>query len=74
MSTFRMIEIVGTSETTYEDAIKNALKDAQKILQDSVHTLEGYEWFQVLDQRGMVKDGKVKEFQIRLNVAFRIKK
>ena len=74
MSTFRMIEIVGTSETTYEDAIKNALKDAQKILRDSVHTLEGYEWFQVLDQRGMIKDGEVKEFQIRLNVGFRIKK
>ena len=74
MSTFRMIEIVGTSDTNYEDAIRNALKDAKKILQDSVHTLEGYEWFNVLDQRGMIKDGEVKEFQIRLNVGFRIKK
>lgn len=74
MSTFRMIEIVGTSPDSFEDAIKNGIKDARENLQDSVSTLEGHEWFQVIDQRGSMKDGEIEEFQIRMNVGFRIKK
>lgn len=74
MSSFRMIEIVGTSPDSIEDAIKNGIRDAREMLQDSVNTLEGHEWFQVLDQRGSMKDGDIVEFQIRMNVGFRIKK
>jgi len=69
-----MIEIVGTSKESFEDAIKNGIRDAREMLQDSVSTLEGYEWFQVIDQRGSMKDGEIEEFQIRLNVGFRINK
>ena len=74
MTTFRMIEIVGTSTESFEDAIKNGIKDARDMLQDSVNTLQGYEWFQVIDQRGSMKDGEIEEFQIRMNVGFRIEK
>lgn len=74
MSSFRMIEVVGTSPDSFEDAIKSGIRDAKEMLQDSVSTLEGYEWFQVLDQRGSMKDGEIVEFQIRMNVGFRIKK
>lgn len=74
MSSFRMIEVVGTSPDSFEDAIRNGIRDAREMLQDSVNTLEGYEWFQIIDQRGSMKDGEIVEFQIRMNVGFRIKK
>ncbi|MEQ9620069.1 MAG: dodecin family protein [Deltaproteobacteria bacterium] len=74
MTTYRMIEVVGVSDKSYEDAIKTAIDDAKSYLENSHQTLEGVEWFQVLDQRGRLSDGKISEFQIRLNVAFNIKK
>ena len=74
MTTYRMIEVVGVSDNGYEDAIKTAIQDAKSHLENSNQTLEGVEWFQVLDQRGRLVDGEISEFQIRLNVAFNIKK
>lgn len=74
MPTYRMIEVVGVSNKSYEDATKIAIEDAKSYLEDSNQKLEGVEWFQVLDQRGRLVDGEIAEFQIRLNVAFRIKK
>ena len=74
MPTYRMIEVVGVSENSYEDATKTAIEDAKSYLEDSNQKLEGVEWFQVLDQRGRLVDGQISEFQIRLNVAFTIKK
>lgn len=74
MPTYRMIEVVGVSENSYEDATKTAIEDAKSYLEDSNQKLEGVEWFQVLDQRGRLIDGQISEFQIRLNVAFTIKK
>jgi len=69
-----MIEVVGTSDKSYEEAIHTAIEDAKTHLENSNQTLEGVEWFQVIDQRGRLIDGEVAEFQIRLNVAFTIKK
>jgi len=74
MSTYRMIEVVGISDKSYEEAINTAIEDAKTHLENSNQTLEGVEWFQVIDQRGRLIDGAVAEFQIRLNVAFTIKK
>lgn len=74
MPTYRMIEVVGVSDKSYEEAIKTAIEDAKSYLENSNQTLEGVEWFQVLDQRGRLVDGEITEFQIRLNVAFNIKK
>jgi flavin-binding protein dodecin len=63
--TYKMIELVGTSKNSYEDAIKNALADAS----DSI---EGIDWFQVTEFRGAVKDGKPSEFQAVMKVGFRV--
>ncbi len=63
--TYKMIELVGTSATSYEDAIKNGISDASK-------TLKGLEWFEVLEFRGAIKDGKPCEFQAILKVGFRV--
>ena len=74
MPTYGMIEVVGVSNKSYEDATKIAIEDAKSYLENSNQKLEGVEWFQVLDQRGRLVDCDIAEFQIRLNVAFRIKK
>jgi len=62
---FKMIEIVGTSKDSYEKAIANAIKKASE-------SLKAISWFEVLQQRGSVKDGKVTEFQVILKVGFKL--
>ena len=59
----KIIELVGTSETTIEDAISGAIMRAAE-------TLENMQWFQVVETRGHIKDGKVDRFQVVLKVAF----
>ena len=64
--TYKLIRLVGTSEKSYEDAIQNAVTDARQ----SLHDLD---WFQVIEQRGKIdSSGKVVEFQVILEVGFRI--
>jgi len=74
MASYRMIEVVGVSNNSYEDAIKIAIEDAKSCLQNENQALDGEGWYQVLDQRGRLVDGKITEFQIKLNVSFNIKK
>ena len=74
MTTYRMVEVVGVSDKSYEEAIKSAISDAKSSLQDSQQALEGEGWFQVIDQRGRLDNGEITEFQIRLNVSFSLKK
>lgn len=65
--TYKVIRLAGTSEESYEDAIKNALKDAAT-------TLKGLNWFEVVEQRGRIdeKTGVVAEWQVIVDVAFKI--
>ena len=64
--TYKLIRLVGTSEKSYEEAIQNAVSDAR----ESLHDLD---WFQVVEQRGRIdSSGKVVEFQVILEVGFRI--
>jgi hypothetical protein len=63
--TFKLIELVGTSSKSFEDAVQNAVADAAKSLRDLA-------WFEVLEQRGRIKGGAVAEFQVKLHVAFKI--
>ena len=63
--TYKKIELVGSSRTSIEEAINNALAEAAK----SVHNLD---WFEVLDTRGHIENGKVGHFQVTIKVGFRI--
>jgi len=63
--TYKMVEIVGTSSESYEMAIKNGLARASQ-------TIKAISWFEVIQQRGAVKDGKVSEFQVILKVGFKL--
>jgi dodecin len=64
-ATYKLIEIVGTSPTSFAEAAKAAVIDAAK-------TVKYMEWFEVMEQRGRIKDGKITEFQVTIKVGFRV--
>jgi flavin-binding protein dodecin len=64
-NTYKMVTVVGTSTDSYEAAIKNALSDAAT-------TVRNLSWFEVQEQRGRIVDGKVAEYQIKLQIGFRV--
>ena len=63
--TYKKVELVGSSTTSIEDAIQNALTEASK-------SLKHLEWFEVTETRGHIEDGKVAHYQVTLKVGFRI--
>ncbi len=63
--TYKKIEMVGSSMTSIEDAIHNALAECNK-------TISNMDWFEVTETRGHIVDGKVGHFQVTLKVGFRI--
>ncbi|AFH38521.1 MULTISPECIES: dodecin [Thermus] len=62
---YKKVELVGTSEEGLEAAIQAALARAQKILRH-------LDWFEVKEIRGTVGEGGVKEYQVVLEVGFRL--
>ena len=62
---YKKIEVVGSSPDGTDEAIRNALAECSK-------TLHHLEWFEVVDTRGHIVDGKVAHFQVTLKVGLRI--
>jgi flavin-binding protein dodecin len=62
---YKLVELVGSSPTSSDDAIRNALETAAK-------TLRHIDWFEVVETRGHVVDGKVGHFQVTLKIGFRL--
>ncbi len=62
---YKKIELVGTSDKSLEEAIQVAVERAAK-------TLKHLSWFEVKEIRGAIKDGKVSEYQVVLQVGFRV--
>ena len=63
--TYKKIEMVGSSITSIEDAIHNALAECNK-------TVKNMDWFEVTETRGDIVDGAVGHFQVTLKIGFRI--
>lgn len=61
---YKVIEIIGTSETSWEDAAKRAVEEASKSLKD-------LRIGEVTAQDLKVEDGKVVAYRIKLSVSFR---
>ncbi|HST89437.1 MAG TPA: dodecin [Ktedonobacterales bacterium] len=59
---YRKTELVGTSATGYDDAIRHAVERAQK-------TLRNVQWFEVKEQRGRITSGGI-EYQVTLDIGF----
>ena len=62
---YKKLELVGVSDKSFEDAIRNAIEKATK-------TVHGLAWFEVTEHHGKIMDGKVTEFQAVVKVAFKV--
>ncbi len=60
---YKKIELTGSSPSSIEDAVQNALQRAAK----TVHSLR---WFEVMETRGDIKDGNVAHWQVTIKVGF----
>jgi flavin-binding protein dodecin len=60
---YKVIEIVGSSQTSIEDAISTAISRAGE-------TLRHLRWFEVVQTRGHVENGKIAHYQVTLKVGF----
>ena len=60
---YRVIELVGTSEESIEDAISSAIGRANS-------TLRNLRWFEVVRTSGHITDGEVKHYQVTMKVGF----
>lgn len=63
--TYKLIEVVGTSPNSSDEAIRNAIDAASR-------TTRHLDWFEVLEHRGHIVDGKVAHFQVRMKIGFRV--
>ncbi|WP_417695635.1 dodecin [Pseudomonas sp.] len=63
--TYKKVELVGSSPTSIEEAINNALAEASK-------SLKHLEWFEVTETRGHIENGRAAHFQVTIKVGFRI--
>jgi flavin-binding protein dodecin len=62
---YKMIELVGSSAVGTDAAIQNAIARASQ-------TVKHIDWFQVIEQRGHVENGKIAHYQVTLKVGFRL--
>ena len=60
---YKKIELVGSSPKGIEEAVKNALSRAMK-------TVRNMRWFEVMETRGYLEDGKIAHWQVTLKVGF----
>lgn len=65
--TYKITEVVGTSSVSFSDAVKSAVAEASK-------TVRHMDWFEVVETRGRIADGKVVEFQVTLRIGFKIER
>jgi hypothetical protein len=65
--TYKVVELVGTSPTSFAEATQAAIAEASK-------TLRHMDWFEVVQERGRIVNGKVEEFQVGLKVGFKIER
>lgn len=64
---YKKVEVVGTSEVSFADAVKSAVAEAGK-------TIHHMAWFEVIEERGRIQDGKVAEFQVTINIGFKLER
>ena len=62
---YKKTEIVGSSKVSIEEAIEGAIERA-------IATIKNIDWFEVIETRGHIVDGKVGHYQVTLKIGFRL--
>jgi flavin-binding protein dodecin len=63
--TYRVTEIVGTSDQGVDQAVKNGIHRAAE-------TLRHLDWFEVTEIRGYLVDNQVSYYQVGMKLGFRL--
>lgn len=64
---YKVIELVGSSSESVEDAIQGAVSRAAE-------TISHLDWFEVKEIRGAIREGRVGWYQVKLGVGFQVVK
>jgi dodecin len=64
---YKTIRVVGCSSESYQKAVETAVSEASK-------TLHGLAWFEVVEMRGAIGNGTITDWQVTLDVSFKIEK
>ena len=62
---YKLVELVGSSTTGIEDAVQNAIAKAAQ-------SIRNMRWFEVVETRGYLEDGKVAHWQVTIKVGFTV--
>ncbi len=65
MTTVKIIELVGSSPNSWQDAIESAVKDACK----TIRNLQGVD---VLGHTAVVKNGEIVDYRANLKLSFKV--
>lgn len=60
---YKIIELTGSSPNGIEDAIEKAVTKASK-------SVRNMRWFEVIETRGHIEDGRIKHYQVTIKVGF----
>ena len=63
--TYKLTELVGSSTISTDDAINNAIAAAGM-------TFDHMGWFEVIEQRGHIENGKIAHWQVTVKIGFRL--
>ncbi|MFT3867522.1 MAG: dodecin family protein [Nibricoccus sp.] len=62
---YKLVEITGTSENGSDEAAVNAIERAKA-------TIKNLRWFQILETRGNIDNGRIHHWQVTIKVGFEI--
>lgn len=63
--TYKLIELVGSSKVSSDDAIKNAIAKAGE-------SIKHMRWFQVVEIRGYIENGSLAYWQVTVKIGFTV--
>lgn len=63
---YKKIEVVGSSTTSVEEAIRNAITKAGQ-------SVDSMRWFEVSEMRGDIQDGQIAHYQVTVKIGFRLR-
>jgi flavin-binding protein dodecin len=60
---YKLLELTGSSAKSFDDAVQNAIATASK-------SMRHMQWFQVMETRGHITDGRIAHWQVTLKIGF----
>ena len=64
-NTYKLVDIVGTSKDSFAKAAANGVERA-------AHSLRNLDWFEVVEMRGRIENGRIAQYQVTMKVGFRL--